>query len=85
MTGAASFTVIEIVVGPFPPEFVAVIVNEAELEMAVGVPEMTQAESIESPVGSVGEAEQETIAPPVFVGPRGPTGTPFVKRYGVPG
>ena len=71
-TGAAGggrTTVILIVVVPvLPPEPVAMMVSRFEAEAAVGVPEILQVLSMESPEGSGCEAMQEVIGPPVEVG-----------------
>ena len=52
-----------------PPEFVAVMVYEADVVMAVGVPEIAPVEVEKAmPAGSVGEIVQEVTVPPLEVG-----------------
>ena len=60
-------TVIEIVVESVPPVLVAVIVYEASGDGALGVPVISQVFDRDNPFGRLGEALQETMAPPVLI------------------
>tara|TARA_B100001287_G_scaffold38165_1_gene27481 strand:+ start:93 stop:326 length:234 start_codon:yes stop_codon:yes gene_type:complete len=67
-----------------PPVLVAVIVYDAEVVTAVGVPLMAPVEvSSDKPAGSDGDTEYETTVPPVEVTVAVVMAVPFVNVYEV--
>jgi len=67
-----------------PPVLVAVIVYDAEVVTAVGVPLMSPVEvSSDKPAGSDGDTEYETTVPPVEVTVAVVMAVPFVNVYEV--
>jgi phage-related protein len=84
MDGAISLTTMVTLAVSVPPVLVAVIVYDAEVVTAVGVPLMAPVEvSSDKPAGSDGDTEYETTVPPVEVTVAVVMAVPFVNVYEV--
>ena len=84
MDGAMSLTTMVTLAVSVPPVLVAVIVYDAEVVTAVGVPLMAPVEvSSDKPAGSDGDTEYETTVPPVEVTVAVVMAVPFVNVYEV--
>lgn len=83
--GMTSLTTMVTVAVVLPPVLVAVTVYEAEVESAVGVPEIAPVEvSKDRPAGSEGVIDHESTAPPLADGMAVVIAVPLVKVNGVP-
>lgn len=78
-------TIMVMVVVALPPVLVAVTVYVAEIDTAVGVPEIAPVDvENDKPAGSDGVIDHDVTVPPLEVGVSVVIAVPFVKLNGVP-